>query len=51
MMPGIGFVGGHLSIIGGYSWPGGVELVEQFDEDNEEWVKTDIKIKYPRHVG
>ena len=48
MMPGISFVGGKLTIIGGYSWPGGVDLVEQWDDDNEEWVKSSLKIKYPR---
>ena len=33
MMPGIGFIGGKLSIIGGYSWPGAVDIIEQWDED------------------
>ena len=31
-MPGVGFIGGKLSVIGGYSWPGGVDLLEEFDE-------------------
>ena len=48
MMPGVGFIGGKLSIIGGYSWPGGVELIEEWDEDNEEWIKTAKRIKYSR---
>ncbi len=50
MMPGIGFIGGTLSVIGGYSWPGGVGSVEQWDDDNAEWVKANdnIKLKYPR---
>ena len=48
MMPGLGFIGGHLSAIGGYSWPGGVALIEQWDEDQEEWVKVDHRLKYPR---
>ena len=48
MMPGLGFIGGHLSVIGGYSWPGGVALIEQWDEDQEEWVKVDHRLKYPR---
>ena len=33
MMPGVAFIGGQLSIIGGYSWPGAVDLIEQWDED------------------
>jgi len=33
MMPGIGFIGGKLSIVGGYSWPGAVDIIEQWDED------------------
>ncbi|XP_059095761.1 uncharacterized protein LOC131890438 [Tigriopus californicus] len=49
MMPGIGFIGGKLSVIGGYSWPGGVDLIEQWDEDQEEWVKSRLKLKYPRY--
>ena len=48
MMPGIGFIGGRLSIVGGYSWPGGVDLIEEWDDDNREWVPTDRKIKYAR---
>ena len=32
-MPGVGFIGGDLSIVGGYSWPGAVDLVEKWDED------------------
>ena len=49
MMPGLGFIGGKLSLVGGYSWPGGVDLIEQWDDDNEEWiVAKNLKIKYPR---
>ena len=33
MMPGVGFIGGHLSVIGGYSWPGAVDIIETWDED------------------
>ena len=33
MMPGIGYIGGKLSIVGGYSWPGAVDLIEEWDED------------------
>jgi hypothetical protein len=33
MMPGIGYIGGRLSIVGGYSWPGAVDLIEEWDED------------------
>ena len=47
-MPGVSFIGGKLSVIGGYSWPGGVDLIEQWDDDNEEWIKTATKLKYPR---
>ncbi len=32
-MPGIGYIGGRLSIVGGYSWPGAVDLIEEWDED------------------
>jgi len=49
MMPGVGFVGGTLSVIGGYSWPGGVALIEQWDEDLEEWITTPDTLKYPRY--
>lgn len=49
MMPGIGFIGGRLSVIGGYSWPGGVDLIEEWDDDNQVWVTTDKKIKYARY--
>ena len=48
MMPGIGFIGGQLSVVGGFSWPGGVSLVEQWDEDLEEWVKSRHQLKYAR---
>ena len=48
MMPGVGYIGGKLSIVGGYSWPGGVDTIEQWDEDTEEWTKTDLKIRYAR---
>jgi len=48
MMPGVGFIGGQLSVIGGYSWPGGVKLVETWDDDQEEWVKSPHELKYPR---
>ena len=49
MMPGVGFIGGDLSIVGGYSWPGAVDLIETWDEDREEWVKSENKIKYSRY--
>jgi len=42
MMPGVGFVGGALSVVGGYSWPGGVDTVEQWDDDRRQWVKNDV---------
>ena len=29
--------GGQLSIVGGYSWPEGVDLVETWDEDRSSW--------------
>ncbi len=50
MMPGVGFIGGRLSVVGGYSWPGGVGSVEQWDDDNAEWVRAteQLKLKYPR---
>ena len=49
-MPGVGFIGGKLSLIGGYSWPGGVDLIEQWEEDaiDEEWQKTNLTLNYPR---
>merc|ERR1719499_2119369 len=49
MMPGVGFIGGDLSIVGGYSWPGAVDLIERWDEDREEWVRSSHKIKYSRY--
>jgi len=48
MMPGIAFIGGRLSVVGGYSWPGGVDLIEQWDDDTQEWVKSSLKIKQSR---
>ena len=50
-MPGVGFIGGKLSLIGGYSWPGGVELIEQWEDEtvDEEWQKTALKLDYPRY--
>jgi len=51
MMPGVSFIGGKLSVIGGYSWPGSVPLIEQWDEDNSvdgEWVKTNLQLEFPR---
>ena len=50
MMPGLGFIGGRLSVVGGYSWPGGVGSVEQWDDDNAQWIKApeQIRLKYPR---
>ena len=50
MMPGVGFIGGKLSVIGGYSWPGGVSLIEEWDDNNEEFVRSTKTIKYPRLV-
>ena len=53
MMPGVSFIGGKLSVIGGYSWPGSVPLIEQWDEDNSvdgEWVKTNLQLEFPRYV-
>merc|ERR1712038_2057235 len=49
MMPGIGFIGGQLSIVGGYSWPEGVDIVEKWDEDREEWVRSVHKMKWSRY--
>ena len=49
MMPGVGFIGGNLSVIGGYSWPGGVKLNEAWDNINEEWDKSNFTLKYPRY--
>lgn len=49
MMPGIGFIGGTLSVIGGYSWPGGVTLIENWDDINDEWIKSNMTLKYPRY--
>ena len=48
MMPGLSFIGGKLSVIGGYSWPGGVSLIEEWDDDLGEWKKSPFKLKYPR---
>ena len=51
MMPGVSFIGGTLSVIGGYSWPGGVDMIEEWDDDKEEWIpKAGFKIKYPRYL-
>jgi hypothetical protein len=41
MMPGIGYIGGRLSIVGGYSWPGAVDLIEEWDEDRYSTVQWD----------
>ena len=49
MMPGVGFIGGNLSVIGGCSWPGGVKLNEAWDNINEEWDKSNFTLKYPRY--
>jgi len=49
MMPGVGFIGGNLTIIGGYGWPGAVDLIETWDENREEWVKTSEKLEYSRY--
>ena len=52
-MPGVSFIGGKLSVIGGYSWPGSVPLIEQWDEDNSvdgEWIKTNLQLEFPRYV-
>ena len=48
MMPGVSFLGGTLTVIGGYSWPGPVPLIEQWDVDEEKWVKTEYKLEFPR---
>ncbi len=45
MMPGIGYIGGRLSIVGGYSWPGAVDLIEEWDEDRYSTVRY-IGIQY-----
>ena len=50
MMPGVGFVGGNLSIIGGYSWPGGVKLIEKWNDLNDEWDRSNFTLKYPRYI-
>merc|ERR1712172_34672 len=49
MMPGIGFIGGQLSIVGGYSWPEGVDIVENWDEDREEWRISPWKLQQARY--
>ena len=49
-MPGVSFIGGKLSVIGGYSWPGSVPLIEQWDEDKEEWVKSEYQLEFPRYI-
>ena len=41
-MPGVGFIGGQLSILGGYSWPGAVDLIETWDEDRQEGYSIEI---------
>ena len=46
---GVAFIGGKLSVIGGYSWPGGVDLIEEWDDDEGVWKKkVDFKLKYAR---
>ena len=49
MMPGAGFIGGQLSILGGYSWPGAVDLIETWDEDAEQWIISEKKLTYSRY--
>ena len=49
MMPGVGFIGGKLSVIGGYSWPGGVKLIETWNDITDEWDKNNFTLKYPRY--
>ncbi len=44
MMPGIGYIGGRLSIVGGYSWPGAVDLIEEWDEDRYSTVQWDPEL-------
>ena len=48
-MPGVGFIGGKLSVIGGYSWPGGVKLIETWNDITDEWDKNNFTLKYPRY--
>ena len=50
MMPGVAFIGGKIAVIGGYSWPGGVKLIETWDDINDEWIKSNMTIKYPRYT-
>ena len=49
MMPGVAFIGGQLSVIGGYSWPHGVKLIETWDDIKDEWIKSNYTLKYPRY--
>ena len=48
MMPGVAFIGGKLSVIGGYSWPGGVKLIETCNDITDEWDRSNFTLKYPR---
>ena len=48
MMPGVAFIGGKLSVIGGYSWPGGVKLIETWNDITDEWDRSNVTLKYPR---
>jgi hypothetical protein len=51
MMPGIGYIGGRLSIVGGYSWPGAVDLIEEWDEDRYSTVQWDPELDPDRTFG
>ena len=36
-------------MIGGYSWPGGVKLIETWNDITDEWDKNNFTLKYPRY--
>jgi len=42
---GLAHVGGKLTVVGGYNWPGAVAEVEQMDEDSEDWNISNIEME------
>ena len=49
MMPGVGHIGGRMSVIGGFAVRGGVDIIETFDEDGQEWLTMNgVTVRKPR---
>ena len=49
MMPGVGHIGGRLSVIGGSAGSRGVDVIESYDGEGDEWANNNgMTVRKPR---